>query len=167
MNLNDLPDGAAVFIDANIFVYHFSGVSPECLAFLERAERKQINAATGAHIILETLHRLMMLEALAKGLITPGQPAKKLKQRLDIIPLLSDYSRCVAEIRRFHVRVYPVTFKQIRASQALRAAFGLMTNDSVAAALMLNHQIANLASLDSDLQRVPGFTLYQPTDTSS
>jgi predicted nucleic acid-binding protein len=39
MNLNDLPDGAAVFIDANIFVYHFSGVSPECRAFLERADR--------------------------------------------------------------------------------------------------------------------------------
>jgi predicted nucleic acid-binding protein len=42
-----------------------------------------------------------------------------------------------------------------------------MTNDSVAAALMLNYQIANLASLDSDLTRVPGLTLYQPTDISS
>ena len=60
-----------------------------------------------------------------------------------------------------------MTFKQIRASHALRAAYGLMTNDSVAAALMLNYQIANLASFDSDLTRVPGLTLYQPTDISS
>lgn len=167
MSLNDLPDGASVFVDANIFVYHFSGNSPECRAFLERAERKQINAATGAHILLETLHRLMLLEAVSKGLITAGQPAKKLKQRLDIIPLLSDYSRCVEEIRRLQVRIYPITFKHIRASHALRAAYGLMTNDSVMAALMLNYQITNLASRDSDLQRVPGLTLYQPTDIGS
>ena len=117
-----------------------------------------------AHLLLETLHRLMLLEAISRGLLTTGQPAKKLKQRLDIIPLLSDYNRCVAEIRRLRVRVYPVTFKHIRASHALRAAYGLMTKDSVVAALMLNYQISNLASRDSDLQRVPSLTLSQPTD---
>jgi predicted nucleic acid-binding protein len=59
-----------------------------------------------------------------------------------------------------------LAMKQIRNSEAVRAAYGMMTNDSVTAAMMLNYGITNLASLDSDLSRVPGFTLYQPTDVA-
>ena len=36
MILADLQEGACVFIDANIFIYHFGGQSLECKAFLER-----------------------------------------------------------------------------------------------------------------------------------
>ena len=119
---------------------------------------------TGAHIVLEVLHRLMILEAVSKGLITPGQPAKKLKQKLDIIPRLTNYSRCVNEISRLQVRVSAVTLRHVRSSEAIRVAYGLMTNDSVTAAMMLAHRITNLASLDSDLGRAPGLRLYRPTD---
>ncbi|GFP25832.1 hypothetical protein HKBW3S25_01313, partial [Candidatus Hakubella thermalkaliphila] len=30
MRFDELPPGEAVFIDANIFVYHFTGISEEC-----------------------------------------------------------------------------------------------------------------------------------------
>jgi predicted nucleic acid-binding protein len=167
MDLNDLPNGVSVFVDANIFVNHFSGVSIECRKLFERAERKEVHATTGAHILLESLHRLMMIEAVSKGLITPGQPAKKLKHNLNAICQLNNYSRCVADIHSLGVRVYPVTLKQIRNSEAIRTAYGIMTNDSVTTAMMLNYGITNLASLDSDLSRVPGLTLYQPSDVPS
>ena len=42
MTLAKLPDGASVFVDANVFVYHFTGVSIECKTLLERAEKKSI-----------------------------------------------------------------------------------------------------------------------------
>lgn len=71
MILNDLPPDALVFLDANIFVYHFSGVSLECRNLLKRVERGDIRAATGAHIILEVLHRLMTIEAVSKVLSHP------------------------------------------------------------------------------------------------
>lgn len=164
MALNDLPDGASAFVDANIFIYHFTGASSECRTLLERAERKTIRAATGAHVILEVLHRLMIIEAVSKGLITAGQPAKKLKQNLDVIRRLTDYNRCVAEIYRLNVRVQPVTMPQVRNSEAIRSAYGLMTNDSVTAAMMFSRRINNIASLDSDLSRVPGLKLFQPSD---
>jgi predicted nucleic acid-binding protein len=64
MTLAEMPDAATVFIDANVFVYHFTGVSPECKGLLERAERTSIRGVTGAHILLEVLHRLMMIEAV-------------------------------------------------------------------------------------------------------
>lgn len=164
MTLNDIPDGAPVFVDANIFIYHFGGASVQCKALLERSERQYIKAMTGVHIILEVLHRLMTMEAISKGLITPGQPAKKLKQNLDVIRRLSEYNHCVEDIRRMRVRIYPVTMKQVRSSEMVRRLYGLMTNDSVTAAMMLNHGIVSLATLDSDLARVPDLILYQPTD---
>jgi hypothetical protein len=79
MTLEDLPDGARVFVDANILIYHFSGISVECRAFLQRCESKQVDAFTGVHILLEVTHRLMVLEALHKGLIR-GQPVPHLIQ---------------------------------------------------------------------------------------
>ena len=42
MTLADLRDGDSVFIDANIFIYHFGGQSAECRAFLERCARREL-----------------------------------------------------------------------------------------------------------------------------
>ena len=70
MKLDDLPDGARIFVDANILIYHFSGISLECRAFLQRCESRQVEAFTGVHIVLEVTHRLLILEALQKRLIT-------------------------------------------------------------------------------------------------
>ncbi|MDH3598272.1 MAG: hypothetical protein OEU26_01390 [Candidatus Tectomicrobia bacterium] len=66
MKLEELPDGAPIFVDANILIYHISGLSLECRAFLQRCESRQVEAFTGVHIVLEVTHRLMMLEALQK-----------------------------------------------------------------------------------------------------
>lgn len=164
MNLNDLPRNARVFIDANIFVYPFSGVSPECQEFLRRVEVGELRAVTGAHVVLEVLHRMMTVEAISKGLKTPGQPARKLKQNPDVIKRLTDYNNCEREIRALKIRVYAVTARQIRNSEPVRSRYGLMTNDSVTAAMMSSYGIKKVASLDSDLRRVTSLTLYQPSD---
>jgi hypothetical protein len=49
----------------------------------------------------------MMIEAVTKGLISPGQPAKKLKQQWQVIQQLGSYDRCLAEIAAFNVEVFP------------------------------------------------------------
>jgi predicted nucleic acid-binding protein len=67
MKLEDLRGGARVLVDASILIYHFSGISLECRAFLQRCESQQVEAFTGVHILLEVTHRLMVLEALQKG----------------------------------------------------------------------------------------------------
>jgi len=108
----------------------------------------------------------MTVEAISKGLITPGQPARKLKQNPDVIKRLTDYNNCEREIRALKIRVYAVTARQIRNSESIRSRYGLMTNDSVTAAMMASYGIKKVASLDSDLRRVTNLSLYQPTDVS-
>ena len=37
MTFDAIEEGSAVFIDANVFIYHFAGASPQCTALLSRA----------------------------------------------------------------------------------------------------------------------------------
>jgi predicted nucleic acid-binding protein len=53
MTLAEIPDGAAVFIDANVFVYHFAGASPQCTRLLARCETNEVRGATSALVLAE------------------------------------------------------------------------------------------------------------------
>ena len=74
MKLAEARDGDRVFIDANIFIYHFGGRSLECKAFLERCARRLLLGYTATPVIREVLHRRMIAEAIAKGLLPRELP---------------------------------------------------------------------------------------------
>ena len=66
MLLSDLEDGSSVFVDANIFIYHFSKESklnPASSKFLERIEEGKIKGFTSVAIIQEVGHRMITVEA--------------------------------------------------------------------------------------------------------
>jgi predicted nucleic acid-binding protein len=164
MKLEDLPSGARIFVDANILIYHFSGISLECRAFLQRCESRQVEAFTGIHVLLEVTHRLMVLEALHKGLITGGQPARKLKEQPEVIKGLREYNQSVQQIPRMRIRVRTITAAIVRASEAIRVQEGLMTNDSVTVALMRRMGLTDVATADTDFNNVSHCRVYQPGD---
>ena len=166
MKLDDLPEGARIFVDANILIYHFSGISLECRAFLQRCESRQVEAFTGVHIVLEVMHRLMMLEALQKGLITGGQPARKLKEQPEIIKVLREYNQSVQQIPRLNIRLRTITSGVVRASEAIRVQNGLMTNDSITVALMRKLSLTAIATADADFDAISVLSVYQPGDIS-
>jgi predicted nucleic acid-binding protein len=166
MKLEEVPSGERVFVDANIFIYHFTRLSSECRAFLVRCESGEVRAFTGTHILLEVLHRLMMLEALYKGLIVGGQPARRLKEQPEIVRNLRDYNQAVRHIPRMGVRIRALTPALVMASEAIRAQYGILTNDSVSVAIMQKLRLTHLVSHDSDLRNVAGLVVYQPNDVA-
>jgi predicted nucleic acid-binding protein len=166
MKLEDLPGGTPIFVDANIFIYHFSGISLECRAFLQRCESRQVEAFPGVHIVLEVMHRLMMLEALQKGLITGGQPARKLQEQPEITKVLREYNQSVQHIPRLSIRVRTITSGVVRASEAIRVQNGLMTNDSITVALMRKLSLTAIATADADFDNISALRVYQPGDIS-
>jgi predicted nucleic acid-binding protein len=44
--LADMPDGCKIFIDSNIFIYHFLDLSEICTAFLERVKAREIRGGS-------------------------------------------------------------------------------------------------------------------------
>ena len=162
--LTKLPTGERVFIDANIFIYHFTGLSQQCSSFLERCERGELWGVTAVHILLEVLHRLMMIEAVTKKLVTPGNIAKKLRKRPDVVKQLADYQIQTEAILEMGIEVVGLTSDFLKVSYPYRRRDGLLVNDSLIAAVMEEEGISNIATADLDFTRVEGLQVYRPLD---
>ena len=164
MDIKLLPAGARCLVDANILIYHFGGLSPECKAFVVRVTRHEIEAHLTTVIIAEVLHRRMMLEAVAKNLISPGQPLKKLKSSPGVIAVLNDYITEVEDLLRLPFIVSEATLADIEASHTLRRTHGLFVNDSLNLACAARLGLTDVVTHDSDFNRVTTIKVWQPTD---
>lgn len=162
--LEHLPAGSQVFIDSTVFIYHFTGVSSDCRAFLERCEREEVRASTSVIVLAEVAHRLMMVEAVTRGLVTPGNVAKKLREKPELAKTLETYQRQVASIPDMGIDVMVLDLNVVRRSGYLRAMHGLMVNDSLLCASALGSGVTALASADRDFERVGEVQLYRPGD---
>ena len=68
MTFAHLAYGTAVFLDANIVVYHFgphATFASACTDLLERINRQELQGFTCARVLSDVAHRLMTLEACA------------------------------------------------------------------------------------------------------
>jgi predicted nucleic acid-binding protein len=164
MTLDALPSGTRVFVDAPILIYHFTGVSEECRRFLERCEAADLDALTSSVVVAEVAHRLMMIEAVAEGLVTPGNVVKKLRGKPEIVRRLQKYQTQVERIPLMSVEVVPVDAGTVLRSEAVRSEHGLLVNDSLVLTSALDNGATVLASADRDFERVEELSLYRPAD---
>jgi len=164
MKLSEFKAGETVFIDANIFIYHFTGVSEDCTLFLKRCEEGDLTGVTGMNILIEVLHRLMMIEAVTKGFAKPGDVAKKLKKEPDVVRKLTDYETNTLSIMDIGIELLPISEDTIKSSFQYRRKYGLLVNDSLTTAMMDLEGIINLATMDKDFLRVEGIRVYSPQD---
>jgi predicted nucleic acid-binding protein len=164
MELNDVPDGALVFIDANILVYHFLKTSPQCSHLVARIGTGDVLAVCGAHIVAEMAHRLMIREAQATGSIVGSNPAAKLKKQPQTVCSLTQYQASIDLVLQWVPTVAPVTTETLQRSAEVRARYGLLVNDSLTVAMLQLSSTNVIASADRDFARVPGLAVYTPSD---
>ncbi len=164
LSLEDLPSGATVFVDANIFVYHFVESSEKCKAFLKQCEQGELFGVTGVHVLLEVLHRLMMIEAVEAGLVSSGNVPRKLRERPGVVEQLHDYQAYTEAIPDMGIDIRPLTTDVIEDSLSYRQRYGLLVNDSVTVALAISDGIDALATADEDFRRVDEMATYEPSD---
>lgn len=164
MTLADFQDGDRVFIDANIFIYHFGGQSAQCKAFLERCARRELLGYTSTPILAEILHRLMVAEAIQRGLVTAKTAVKKLKEKPELVKQLTKYNEDVNKIGQMNLAILSLTPEVLIKSEAVRKGEGLLTNDSFVVVFMQDSGLTKLATTDSDFERVSGLEVYKPTD---
>jgi predicted nucleic acid-binding protein len=166
-SLEDVPSGVRVFLDATIFIYHFFKESPQCRHLLERCEQRDVLGVTSVVAFNEATHRLMMMEAVRSGLVTPGGVPRKLRQRPDVVTKLRDYIWQVQSIPTWGIDVLPVDLGRALRAADVRSATGLLTNDSIIVATMQDEGLAAIATADGDFERVDGLQVFRPTDLGS
>lgn len=164
MRLDEFRPGTAVFIDANIFIYHFTGTSEECTRFLARCETGEIVGVTSVSVLLEVLHRLMMLEAVRSGAVRPPNVLEKLRKRPEIVRTLSEYYAHAMKIAEMGISVRALPEDVLAASQRVRREHGLLVGDSLLVATMRGEGLRALATRDADLGRIKEITVAVPGD---
>ena len=161
----DLGNGDAVFLDANTLVYHFEPhptFGTACSHLLTRIENQELRGFTSTHVLTEVAHRLMMIEASRQ----PGWTASKVKQRLQrrpgVIQQFTLFRTALEEILQSRLDVLTIAPSLTVAAAGVSQQTGLLSNDALVVALMQQHALTNLASNDSDFDRVSGLTRYEP-----
>jgi predicted nucleic acid-binding protein len=165
MTFAGIPSGAAVFVDANTFVYHFTNdprYGAACTQLLKRIELRQLIGVTSAHVLGDVAQRLMTLEAISVlGWPLAGIAARLRKHHVEI-PRLSVYRQAIARIPLLGVQVLPLTFDLVEAGTMLSEQYQLLTGDALVVAVMQANGLTNIASNDADFDRVPGLTRDAP-----
>jgi predicted nucleic acid-binding protein len=166
MNFADIAQGATLFIDANVFVYAFSSQSQLSVAsreMLERVDRGEIVGFTSTHVLAETAHRLMTLEACTIHQWPFAGIVQRLRQHRTKLQQLSAYRQGIDAILTSAVKVMaPTPGLVLKAADTCRM-HGLLCNDALVVAIMQSIGLTDLASNDADFDRVPWLVRYSPT----
>lgn len=165
MRFGEIPPGALVFIDANVFIYAFAAdaaFGAPCIEVLERVEFGVLQGCSSAPVLSEVAHRLMTLEACQ----TFGWPyigiAQRLRKHLDQVKTLHRFRDALDEIGALGISIYPVSDRDVLRAAEMSQQHGLLSNDALIAAVMDDHGVTHLASNNEDFDRVPGITRYAP-----
>ena len=164
MTLERVPPASRIFLDSTIFIYHATGASPQCRALLERCEVGEVAGVTSVLVLAEVAHRLMIIEAVAIGLVPGKDVVKKLRARPDLVRRLHVYQEQIERIPLMGVDVIPLEVGTLLRSADIRREYGLLVNDSLVVATARGAGIGHLASADPDFDRVKDLKLYRPGD---
>ena len=164
MKLSKIKTGVRVFIDANIFIYHFTGVSEDCSELLFRCEQHDLIGFTSVNVLLEVLHRLMLVEVVKKKLLKPPNLVKKLQKQPGLVKKLNAYKINTIKIYQMGIEILGTDYNVILKSQDYREKYGLMVNDSVIVASMQEKELNVLATNDNGFSAVDEIMIYKPGD---
>ncbi len=162
MILSSIPSGAAVFVDANVFVYWFAddpNLGDACSDFLERIESGDLLGFVSAALLSDVAHRLMTLEACDSFGWPYAGVGRRLKRTPSEVGRLTRFRTALDEIANL-VQVLDITGSHVLRAGDLSRQHGLLSGDALIVAVMESHHLSTLASNDSDFDRVPGIARY-------
>lgn len=164
LSLDAVPDGSRILIDTDVWLYLFTGNSPECVRLGARCNEGAIQAYITTIVVGEFCHHAMMLEARQKGILSNNNPASFLAKRNSLVRCLGEYRVPVQHWLHGGVEVVSVEKDDIFASLTIQERFGMMTNDSLNLAVMSRLGIRQLATCDTTFDHMGELEIYQPQD---
>jgi predicted nucleic acid-binding protein len=128
MNLDAIPAGAVVLIDANVAIYARHGLSEQCRRLLARCAAGEIQGVMTAVGVAEVCHRRMMQEAQSLGLCG-SNPAKTLGSSPSLVVRLSQYAKDVEDLLAGDLRILPLESADLLTALPLQNQYQLPTTN--------------------------------------
>lgn len=156
----------AIFVDANIFLHHAFNANNASIEFLKQIESYNIKAYTSALVIEEVVFKLLIQAASNYLDITTIEKVKRLlmdnKNKENVFKPVIEYREYIDILKDFGLIILDLTDKDMIASLQKAKTYGLITADAVHIAVMERKGITNIASSDSDFEKVDCVTLWKP-----
>jgi predicted nucleic acid-binding protein len=138
---------------------------------MARVASGEVTAYVNTQVLSDLLHKLMLAEACFKGYIAKRR-ALELKQWLSanraLATNLTDCQTQFENTLRIGLKVLRITKTILVETKTERAAFGLMTGDSIHLGNMNRHSVplADIVTHDGDFTHVTGLNVWQPMDVT-
>src|SRR5262249_32416254 len=100
MTFDDVPSGVSIFVDANPIVYYFASdpvLGPASARLIARIQNQQIQAYTSTHVLSESAHKLMLVEA-ATQFGWKSKVAQHLRQQPKHVQQLTKYPHAIQQV---------------------------------------------------------------------
>jgi predicted nucleic acid-binding protein len=162
----DIPHGAAVFLDANVLLHHFTGhpqFGAASSGLLDRIEKGECEGWTSAPMLGEMIHRLMTIEACTRFGWPPKGIANRLRRHPAEVQQLDRYRQAIDELAVVGIKNLDSTRHLVSLAVDVIRQTGLLSTDALVVVTMRDKGLTNLASNDADFDRVPGITRYAAT----
>lgn len=163
--ISQLATGDAVFLDANMLVYHFEPHplhGPICHQLLSRIDQQDLVGYTSTHVLSEMAHRLMMVEASALPGWAPSKIKLRLRQQPAALAALTQFRAAIDVVLQSRIAVLTIAPSLIATASVISQQHGLLSNDALIVAAMQSQGLMNLAGADTDFDRLPGIRRYVP-----
>lgn len=161
----DILAGDAVFLDANTLVYHFTRdpvYGAACSHLLQRIENREVRGSTSTHVLTETAHRIMTIEAIAAFGWPVAGIAQRLRRNPGQVQLLAGFRQAVERVLQSQIQILTIPSALVAGAATASQQTGLLSNDAMIVAVMQANGLTKLASNDADFDRVAGLTRYAP-----
>lgn len=138
MILADLPNGATVFVDANVLIYYFMPhpqFGQACTEFMDRVERGEIIAHSSTHIAGEIAHRLMTVEAIDPFAWPLAGIAARLRRHAVEVQSLTRFRDAIDDLLQSPVQIRSVVPALVAEAAVISQQTGLLTNDALVVAV--------------------------------
>ena len=125
------------------------------------------NGITSTFVVQEATHRMMMLEAaqVLAG-IQRRDLVKYLKSHPELVKELPAHRSIPDKVSSFNLKIVSPDITTLARSQEIKKEYGLLSNDALLVYIMKDTGLTNLASNDSDFERLDFIRLYRPTPNS-
>jgi predicted nucleic acid-binding protein len=163
-----------IFIDANIFIYNALDdpiYADSCTDFLRHVETNKIKAVITSHLMDEVLFKILIAEGSQHlenfNMSNLKREMKKSSFSSKIYKPVREYSDYLTELTHSGLKILMVDAGIVEKSIDFGSRYGLLTTDAIHLSTIYTYGINNIATNDSDFERVDSITLYKPEKAMS
>jgi predicted nucleic acid-binding protein len=165
VSFKEIGRGHTIGLDANIFLYvvtKHKKYEENCKNLLRRISEDEIRGVTSVIILDEVIYKIMIFEVMEKHRIGWKNAVAMIKNKPEAIKDLKKQKRVLDDIIAIGIKIKPLDLDLIISAEEICRKYLLMPHDAILVATLKRHGIKDIATNDSDFEKVKGIKVWKP-----